>query len=990
MGEYEAVEQRGTALFGADWQQIVDAADFVQPEGDQYPYVHDGVDGPVSAVLGSASTEDVLDLAGLILLRGSDAPGAVIAFSLLQGLAQQRPSTCDSALALAHAQSLLFAYVSPGDGQLWQDAKATCGDDPAIRYVIAMNELLGTYDSTCGDDGQPDPDRTPMLEEFRALQKDHPQSALGFLGEADVLLAEALVDLNDGVQPFTARAALERATAALDAAAQRTTDPAVEQERVRILLAQGEVQRASEITATWPTDAVPPSMLALAAAVNARNGDFAGAQMSAALAQGFPPEAVLPSVVYPDHLDQIPGFSRARGDSFFTNCGGASTVVDGAFVPTFRHDFAGWLLSAYGSGYHGDDAPNLYGALADPHGAIESGTVDDFGGYEWLQNGLRMWGSVEEARAVAEAWLERSPDNPAALDRLGEAHYLLGDYDAAAQAFSASLDAWPMNEPEDDGTYFAESANGPAWDSLRLGAALAQLGRDDQARQALEAAQAAPLIIPLEQVPDRQVEFYALSQLARLDHEAGDDTAAMVKLDSAVALAEQYQEEGHGVLLRGAEDQLGVIVELALDDPAAAQQWATAAVSRDPANPLFIEAKAEADRAAGAAPAESSPSEPSAPSSATATGDGRESATTSDGQDDDLVTAYQAAVDADGSLFSSWNNLGVALWHTGDREEAVNAFAHAVDARPNYALGWFNLGSAWADEPGVAAAVAAQGALGHAARLNDDLRNAEPQIAYDDTVYETNLDVSRPVPTDWAQSDSLTTGGNPLTIGLILVVLLRAASVLGADAFFSNLTESALRTGTGGDPNSGPPTGGRWGVLRRIRDVRPAWYWMAGLGVAAAWWLSDTYGWWVQVLALALILGLFGTHMVVSRIAGGRQDPIVRSTSVPATTLAGLLTAVGVGFTPPPVVQDGIARVRAVRVAAAALGLIAVLSFVVSRTTGAPLASVAAGASLLVASSTLVPVNPIDGALLGLGKWREAAITLVLAVGTVILAFHLV
>lgn len=991
VGDDEAVEQRGAALFGEAWSQVVDAAGGTYPSGDQYPYAYDGIETQVSAVLGSAATEDVLDLAGLILLRGSESWDSSIAFALLQGLALQRPS-CETALAVAHAQSLLFARLDPGVAGLWEDASSACGGDPGVRYLAVMHQLLATYDSSCGDDGQPDPDRTPLLEEFRLLQSDHPESALGFLGEADALLAEALVDMGNGVRPFSARATLDLATAALDAAALRTTDPAVEQERVRVLLAQGELERAAEVTATWSTDALPASRLALAAAVSARTGDFATAKQLASAESAAPEDEAVRDVQYPDHLDEVPGLSTARGDLFFSDCGGASTVVDGAFVPTFREDITGWLLTAYGSGYRSDAAADLYGVLADPQGSLDSGLVDELGSADWLQNALRMWGSLDAALAVDEAWLEQSPNDPFALDRLGEAHYLLGNYAEAAEAFSASLDAWPMNDPGDDGTFYAEHATGPAWVALRLGAALAELGRTDEAREALRAAAEEPLIVPMEDTQDRQVEFYALSRLARLDHDAGDDAAAIVKLEAAVSLGEAFEAERGEVLLRGAEEQLAVVVELALGDPAAAQDWAAKAVARDPANPLFVEAQAEADRAAQAANEGDETAATDAPtpsSSATDDSDNGESAPEVSGQGD-LIAAYEAAVEADASLFSSWNNLGVALWHAGERSEAASAFAHAVDARPDYALGWFNLGSAWAEEPGVAAAIAAQGAFGRAARLDDELRNAEPHIAFDDIVYASNLDVSRLVPSGWAQAGSLGADRNPLTFGLIAVVVLRAASALGVDAFFGSLTERALRHGTGGDRGSSGPARGRWGVLRRrIRDLQPGWYWMAGLSAAGAWWLSDAHGWWAQVLAAAVIVGLFGIHLVVSRIAGDRLSPVVRTTSVPATALAGILTSVGVGFTPPPVVRDGRAPVRAVRVAAVVLGVVAVLAFVVSRVTGAPVASVAAGASLLVASSTLVPVHPIDGALLGLGRWRDAAVTLGLAVGTVVTALHL-
>jgi Zn-dependent protease len=58
--------------------------------------------------------------------------------------------------------------------------------------------------------------------------------------------------------------------------------------------------------------------------------------------------------------------------------------------------------------------------------------------------------------------------------------------------------------------------------------------------------------------------------------------------------------------------------------------------------------------------------------------------------------------------------------------------------------------------------------------------------------------------------------------------------------------------------------------------------------------------------------------------------------------------------------------------------------------TGVPLTRASATAGLLLLSSALVPVTPLDGAHLGLRKWADWTITLALAGFTVLFALGIV
>lgn len=1028
MDDAALIDRLGRGLFGSDWETAVELAGIWSNENAlHYPFDYGALDVQVGSALQSADTDSALDLAGLVLLDAAKKESNLtepsvevpLAYSVLQTMAIERPS-CTTKLAVAHAESLRTRSTQEQAEvrTLWAEAVEACEDDPGVRYLAAMDRFLTTFGDACGK-GTPASDRTAALEDMRTLQRDRPESALGYVGEAEILLAMALGMLNDGVAVFSARSDLEGARVALSEAGELTTEPALEQLQARLLLAQGEADAAHAVAATWMGEELPPSALYIAAASNAATGAFQEAAELAALALND--EAAFDRLArrasFPEHVDEIVGYERGLGHQFFSECGGVTVLVDNSLLPPFRSysgpESSSGLLSPWGSGYRGDGAPERYAALADISQTIAGIDWSTVGGedptdQEWLQNAARMWGQLDLAEQIIRKWVENAPWSGMAHDRLGELLYLQGKYDEAASAFRDSLEAFDGGELE---VYFqipygfeqpAEEwwdyrSSGPAWVALRLGAALASAGQNESARAALSAAAVTPT--GFLGIPDTRVEFYALSQLAAIEYDEGDYADSLTHLEEAVALAESYEVESQVVWLRGAEEQRAAAASIQLGDPETAGLWAKRALERDPLNPLYAEAVAEAARLAvgdtsqpSATPSDTPmrPTEASAissPSAATEVAEpvGTEKpsqhdvTTTEAGHDvSQLVASYVSALRADDSLFSSWNNLGAILWNEGDRVGAAHAFARAVTERPDYALAWYNLGSAWSQQRGFGAGLAAQGAFGRAAQLDHELRNAEPRIAFDEVLYDSNLDVSQPIPAEWRLTDSVAEGGSRLTVGLIALIAVRLIWAFGADATTNGLVARGLRVGS------------QHPVLARLGRVRPWWYLMALVSSVSVWVLSQAHDWLAQLLLASAIIGLIGVHMTTSSLAAPSRS-LHRGVSAPASVLTLALGALGFGFAPPPVVRDSAqVATRAVRVGAGALALATVVYFMVSAVTGAPVASAVASACLIVVASATVPIRPLDGAHFALRRWQDLLITVGLAAGTGLVALKFV
>lgn len=145
------------------------------------------------------------------------------------------------------------------------------------------------------------------------------------------------------------------------------------------------------------------------------------------------------------------------------------------------------------------------------------------------------------------------------------------------------------------------------------------------------------------------------------------------------------------------------------------------------------------------------------------------------------VATYDAALARDPTLFSAASNRGVLLAQQGQLEEAIRSFRNAVAINPEFATGWANLGRALMMAHPVASFVEAQGALGRAGTLQHQLRGTQPDLQIDESVYDTGLDLSRPLPPNWRFSETATPPITALTAVAILVVLVRLICALLLD-----------------------------------------------------------------------------------------------------------------------------------------------------------------------------------------------------------------
>jgi hypothetical protein len=111
---------------------------------------------------------------------------------------------------------------------------------------------------------------------------------------------------------------------------------------------------------------------------------------------------------------------------------------------------------------------------------------------------------------------------------------------------------------------------------------------------------------------------------------------------------------------------------------------------------------------------------------------------------------------------------------------------------------------------------------------------------------------------------------------------------------------------------------------------------------------------------------------------------------LPASFVTLILAPFGLGFAPPPPLADTGATAAVRRSGVIVLGVVALTYCLSAWTTAVPVARTCATAALILLSSALVPITPLDGAHLGLKKWADLAITLALAVFTLLFALGVI
>ena len=283
------------------------------------------------------------------------------------------------------------------------------------------------------------------------------------------------------------------------------------------------------------------------------------------------------------------------------------------------------------------------------------------------------------------------------------------------------------------------------------------------------------------------------------------------------------------------------------------------------------------------------------------------------------IAAYRTALKADPTLFSTWNNLGVLLFQEGDRGAAREAFEKAVELRPGYATGWFNLGVAGSDASDPAGFLKAQGAMGKATRLDGRFRDADRAPAFDEEVYDSGLDLSRPIPDDWKLVKTSRSRPSLIGLGLLLLVLFRIGWALGSDWVVGRGLERAIGGGLRTHPR-----------VRRAFEARPSALWTSRQ-LAALLFLSGSSGRGETGFLLVLLSALLAAHALAPRLLSP-GTPLRQASFVPASVIAVLLALPGLGFgAAGPIAEDANALGVAVRTAGVVvLGVVTVVLGVVA------------------------------------------------------------
>ena len=173
------------------------------------------------------------------------------------------------------------------------------------------------------------------------------------------------------------------------------------------------------------------------------------------------------------------------------------------------------------------------------------------------------------------------------------------------------------------------------------------------------------------------------------------------------------------------------------------------------------------------------------------------------------------------------------------------------------------------------------------------------------------------------------------------------------------------------------------GRLSGLVSARPAAILTTVTTLTGVLWVTGPNGWWESVFVGILCLALLGWHAVTPRLAPGVSGT-KHASWLPASAATLVLAPFGLGFAPPaPVEETELASTKTIRVGVLALAGVTLALAGIAAGTAVPVTRAAAIAGLIMVSSALVPITPLDGARWGLGRLVSLGATLALAVGTI-------
>lgn len=871
-----------------------------------------------------------------------------------------------------------------------QRAEALCPGDPTPGWLRGqyLSQRLYAEQSLPGD---PVPDNDAQAEaddQFDRLLGAHPNASAVLAGWADHRLRVAL--RTAGTQPFTARFAFQQASAGYRRADALSGGDEHLPGQARALVGLGETDEAAELMADAEDAPFPGVRLQVllqaqeeghafaAASATARRLHEAGA---AAFAQDGP--------AYP-----VPGGGAEGrgpiGSGRYTpltavdlqpggGMGDGALVLDASYVPPYRQESGmteilvdcpdwAWRRDAVLAGDPeaaledlpgqftgiriGDYCPAL--SAFEVVARAEAGEAQDLDAEEASdvadsrQNLWRWAGDMARANQVITEWAGRAAGDPRPVQRLAEVRFLEEEYDEAAALFGRAARLYRETQYGNDLVL---------WETqLQRGGALLRTDRTDEAEPLLRSLddRAAGGSIYQRSLGNTEatarfalVAYHARALLADRERDAGALAAAVEDYESARELVPTLVEAGVTQFRPARVDNNLAVTLAALDRGDEALASAERAVEADPMSPVFLlTAGVAADRA---------------------------------GERGLAIGYYQDALASDPSTFPAANDLGVLLASEGRVAEAAEALRRAVGTAPDYALGWFNVGVVQGDR-GPRHLLSAQGARARANELEPAFADREPTPTADETTYRTELDLSRPLPPRWsfAQLQQV----SPVTsVGLLAVVLAIGLVRTTGRERGSDLASQYL------EPMNEWLS--RAPLVAHLR--RPLWAVLVTVVVFTLPALRDPVQGVTEMVAGAvgiLVIAMAGLQMRAARAR--RLNLPVLQESWPPGMAFGLATAsIGAPWAPLPVIRtpaapppgveqheaetvesgDAAVKRNAALVHAAApitLGVLALVLFVETAWLGVPLTRGWAVAALIMTASTMLPIEPLDGA--GLSK----------------------
>jgi tetratricopeptide (TPR) repeat protein len=982
------------------WMMVGNGGEFPYPYPYRYPAMTRILDRAPTA--GFRRNGAALGAALVLLSSRRDAEAlpkyvnaAPAAFAVLHRASLAR--NCDARLNLllmVASEHLPQDKVVRAEAERAMDA---CPNDPTPGWVLGQFQSLRAQQIDLPDTpvSAPNAAAEQASATFETLVEQFPDSPDALAGAADahVRVGERIA----AQQPFSARHEFRLAVQLYERASKPSGSAEIEAGLARALIGLGEPSAAARLLHHATSTATPGFPMELLTHAEEAAHDFKSAQHTARHL------ADLGTAAYPhgkallatpslgasfegDSID-IPVISIGveRFEPFETILqpweGGAGGVVnDVSYIPIYREDdgYVGTMASCPGWGWrrdailanHAKEAlvglpkdltftdprPNrrfpcgATGSFEDDSATrdlirLEAGQevdvrrpllVDQI--YDRRQNMWRWAGDLDRASDVIEDWLDAAPataDLP--LLRLAEVRYLQGQYDASAATFGAA--GRRIRQAQWNNDLGVDQAD------LSRATALIRAGRQQEGLLLLDrvATDAERNVARQQQQQHQQelgtgcyvadqfaaVAYHARTLLADTERETGGLATALESYEAAGDMLTVLEHANCPVTGHRPERLYAnqAITELAAGRASEADTSIVRALHVDPMNPAFLmTAGFIADRR---------------------------------GHRDAAINYNRRALESDPGAFPAANDLGVQLAFEGRDNDAVATLRQAVHAKADYALAWFNLGVVYADM-GPRHILVSQGAFARAIEFDPALANRKHELTIDTNIYQTGLDLSKPLPPRWslAQLNRFA----PATSAGLLALLLLAVGV--ARSTSNETREFASRW-----VETVPQALRKLPLVNRLRNRFRSPIWALGLTlvlflatmIRQGW--TEAWGLAVAGLAIAtLAIAAIRSRILIAKLS----NRTVRQKSWhPGMVLGIAATAAGAPWAPLPVISNDKSNTQAHAAAPLTLAVITGVLLLETVWLPVPLTKSMAITALIMAASTLLPVRPLDGARLG-------------------------